>query len=71
MIDFDQRPIIVVVENGRWATFSLSGIPTLRDRYLVSLINMQGGIDAKVPNGKYYFNTTMFMGAVQVTLLPA
>lgn len=49
-------PILVVVADGRYECFSLSGEPSERDRALFETLQNAGGVSDTVEDGSYYFN---------------
>lgn len=53
------RPVLVVVGNGRYNVFALDSEPTTHDFWLFSLIEFMGGIAESVEDGRHYFNATL------------
>lgn len=67
----DDTPIVVVVKDGRWDAYSMNPDLTVRDHFLLNLIEAQGGINESVTDGTYLFNSTR-KGAFrqEMTLIP-
>lgn len=53
------RPVLVVVGNGRYDVFALDSNPTPRDLWLFGLIQGMGGINESVEEGRHHFNATL------------
>jgi hypothetical protein len=67
-----QTPLVVLVHDGRYDCFSLNPRPTIRDKWLMALIDVMNGISEDVADGRYYFNAEEQEGTdVKVKLFPA
>lgn len=54
--------IIVEVKDGKWDAYSLNNPPTDRDRWLLGLIRMAGGINETVEEGRWIFTAAGLPG---------
>jgi hypothetical protein len=54
--DFPQPPVLVIVGNGNWSSFSLSTVAISSDEALFAILETMGGVHESMPDGRYYFN---------------
>jgi hypothetical protein len=58
----DTEPILVVVAAGRYECFSTHSAFSMRDAYLMGLLQGMGGVNEKTEDGTYHFNLEQLDG---------